>query len=665
MKEKDNEENEKEINNINNNEDNNIFSFNQKKPEDENEEERNDLNLFDEDELILEDIKVGTKIRCPIENCFENCIVMIEPNFFQVSFDCGEHHDKLDIIKYIKKSGISKDDKEKCFECQLTYEKIKQDEDNKILYKCYCGKNICKKCKKTHLDENLKNKNDHNMIDFKYKDYKCCCSNKGKKYNSFCLTCEKNLCQLCNENHKDHESKNFGELVNINEEKKNMLIQKIKNQKKEIDKFNEIIDDWFKNVKKIIDKYKKKLELYYQINLIIINRYNSNTNYYEEIKNIDYLRIDFDENFNNLIKSENDFFKRNSIIYNLLNDIIDKKKNVPVIDVENKFKNIKIKESIELNGCVNHLCEIKKDGTLIVGINNINNNKDELHFFRQIEDLNKLKKYVRQFSKEEDIKILNLKELKNGYLLVINEKQFEIRDVKTTPNYLKTIQQIKREDNDERFINIIELINGFLISISYSISDKYKNYIIFWKQNIMKGKYELCKTIEKRERPIEILEINKEKFLVLFENNYLYCYNSNINKINETKLIKIENQFPLKKMIKVKEDGILFVNEKYFILFSLTSLQVKNIPIEHNITDICYISNSNNFFLESFSEENNQEFLLLNIDLIKYEINKFKCTKKKGTKIHNLRINCIYQLNNGNIITGSEDKKINIWEYTI
>ena len=42
------------------------------------------------------------------------------------------------------------------------------------------------------------------MIDFKYKDYKCGCSNKGKKFSSFCLTCKKNLCQICDENHNDH-----------------------------------------------------------------------------------------------------------------------------------------------------------------------------------------------------------------------------------------------------------------------------------------------------------------------------------------------------------------------------------------------------------------------------------------------------------------------------
>ena len=586
---------------------------------------------------------------------------MIDPYCFKVNYDCGKHHKNIDIIKYIKNSGISKDDKEKCFKCQLTYEKIKEDEENKILYKCYCGKNICKKCKQAHLDENKENKKAHNMIDFKYKDYKCCCSNKGKNYNSFCLTCNKNLCQICNENHKGHEKKIFGELPNLTKKKKDKLIEEIKKQKEKIDKFNEIIDDWYKSVKVIIDEYKIKLELYNQINFNIINRYNSNTNYYEEIKNTEYLRIDFDDNFNNLINSENNFQKRNSIIFNLINDS-EKKKTLSKKNEEKKYKEIKIRDTNLLKGCVNHLCEIKKDGTLIVGINNINNNKDELYLFKQIEDSNNIKKFVPQFSKEEDIKILSLKELKNGYLLIINEKQFEVREVKIKQNSLETIQNEELEEQDERFINIIELINGNLVSISYTISDKFKNYITFWKKNIMSGSYETVKEFkfEKEKRPIEILEMNEKNFVVLYENNDLYCYNSNNG--NETELIKIENKFPLKKMIKIQKDGILFIFSKYFILFSLSSLQVKTFPIEHNITDICYISNSNNFFLETISDKNNQEFLLLNIDLIKYQKKELKYIRCNDFEVHNQKINCIIQLSNGNIVTGSDDKKIKIWE---
>ena len=128
MKEKENEENENEenenninisIDNIEMLENNNLLNNNIEYLN--NEEERKSLDTFYIKEIKLEDIKVGTKIRCPFPNCFENCIVMIDPNFFEISFDCGKHNNKIDIIKFIKDSGISKEDKEQCFKCKLTY----------------------------------------------------------------------------------------------------------------------------------------------------------------------------------------------------------------------------------------------------------------------------------------------------------------------------------------------------------------------------------------------------------------------------------------------------------------------------------------------------------------------------------------------------------------
>ena len=657
MKEKDFEENEKEINIINNNKENSILLLNAEILEDKNKKERKSIDSSSLNEIDLEDIKVGNKILCPVPNCFENCIIMIEPHFFEVNYDCGKHNNKIDIIKYIKDSGISKNDKEKCFKCELTYEKIKEDEENKILYKCYCGKNICKKCKKDHLDENKENKKEHNMIDFKYKDYKCCCSNKNKKYNSFCLTCKKNLCQICDENHGGHEKKNFGELSNLSEEKKKIIIKEIEIQKKLIDKFNKIIDDWFKKVKAIIDKYKMKLDLYYQINLNIIKRYDTNTNYYEEIKNTEYIHTYFDDNFNNLINSGDDFKRQNSIICNLLNDNLEKYKDISEIDPVKVIKNIQLKDSISLNGCANHLCEIKKDETLIVGTNNVNINKDELYLFK--EDNQNKENFIPQLSKEENSQILGLKVLKTGNLLIVNEKYSEIREASKTANSLKFIQSIKLEQEDERFIDTIELINGFLISISYSITNQYKNNIIFWKKNIMKGNYEIYNKIPKKERPIQILEINKEKFVVLFENNILCCYDSKNG--DETELPKIENPIVFKKMFKILEEGILFINKKNMVLFSISSLQQKSFHAEFNIINICQIYNSNKYFFASFSEENNHGFLIMKIDLNKYKL----YFKKYKDGAHSLKINCIYNRNKFDIITCSDDKTIKIWKINI
>ena len=431
-------------------------------------------------------------------------------------------------------------------------------------------------------------------------------------------------------------------------------------QKKLIDKFNEIIDDWLKRVKTIIDNYKKKLELYYQINRTIFDIYEPKTNYYEEIKNVEYIRTDFEENFYNIINSENDFKRQNSIILKLLNDNIDSYLFNSKIDIEKKYKNSKLKDTKILNGYVKHIYEIKKEGILIVNINNNNNNKDELYLFKEIEDNNKSKKFIPQFSREEDFKILNLNLLKCGYLLIVYEKQFKIYEISSTANSLKTIQNIKIQDKNDKFKNIIELINGYLVSISYSTKDINQNNIIFWKKNIMVGHYEIYRKISKKERPIEILEINKEIFVVLFEKNILKCYNSINFEENKNNLLIIDSPFSFKKMIKIYENDVVFIYENNFILFSLSSLQVKTISIQFNITDIFYISNSNNYFLASFSEGNNHGFLLLKIDFLKYKIYTYR--NSIYNKAHSLKINSIYQLSNGDIITGSDDKTIKFWE---
>jgi hypothetical protein len=217
---------EKEDNNINN-----------------NEEERSLLDVSDEKK---EEIELGSKIRCPRANCFNNCIILIDPVELNVAYDCGEHKNKMDIIDFIKKSGISKEDKEKCSICKQTYDSLKKDINNNKLYKCKCGNNYCQKCKNKHLNEFIEKKDEHNMIEFKYKDYTCLCNDKKKKYSSFCITCQKNLCIACTQKHKDHEKKNFGELFSLTEEKYKQLDNSIIIQKKRIDKACDIIDDWLR-----------------------------------------------------------------------------------------------------------------------------------------------------------------------------------------------------------------------------------------------------------------------------------------------------------------------------------------------------------------------------------------------------------------------------------
>ena len=175
------EENSDNNNNIinTNNQNNNFLEnehLNELNIEDFDEEKRNSLDIIIPKEPTLEEIKLGSKIRCPKPDCFNNCIILINPNSFEVNYDCGEHTDKMDIIKFVKMSGILKEGMEKCHNCQKKYKDLKKN--NKKLYKCYCGNNFCDDCKEEHRNNN--NEENHNMVDFEDKDFICCCNKKIK-----------------------------------------------------------------------------------------------------------------------------------------------------------------------------------------------------------------------------------------------------------------------------------------------------------------------------------------------------------------------------------------------------------------------------------------------------------------------------------------------------
>ena len=120
-----------------------------------NNEDLCSINLSNINALIdINDakLKIGSRILCPDEKCFLNSIVFINPNTFEVNSDCGKHKNQMDIINYIKNSGLLKEEKEKCNECK---KKIKFFKENKIrIYKCLCGKNVCENCKKKHSENN-------------------------------------------------------------------------------------------------------------------------------------------------------------------------------------------------------------------------------------------------------------------------------------------------------------------------------------------------------------------------------------------------------------------------------------------------------------------------------------------------------------------------------
>ena len=631
--------------------DNNLEDSEDKKLDDFDEEERQSLSfdLNDEQErksminmIDLEDItQLGTKIRCPTKDCFSNSIIILNPVLFEVNSDCGKHQNKMDIIEFVKNSGISKEGKETCKICNISCQKI--IENKNILYKCSCGKIICGKCKNTHL--NNVNIGEHNLIDYKTKEYTCYCNNNGLKFIGYCFDCQKNFCELCQKEHTKHNTKLF-ENIKIEKEK---MIQKMNEQKNIILKFNKIIDEWLERVKEFIDLYKKKLELCLKINEKIIEQYDVNKKNYKFIKNIEYMCFDFEDIVINLIKEENNTKLHNKIICNFINENMRK-----YIELENNKKKgpiqLELKYSKKFKAALTNICELKKKEILVLNVSeNLDKTPQFLYICLKTADYNITKSYCSEIEENE---ILDLLELKNGNLLMIQKNSFNIFDVDKVGSF--QLIENQKTDNLMEIIQIIELINGCLISIN---SGFLENEIIFWKKNLIKGHYEISKKKTLKGAKY-ILEYDKKSFLVYCLKNKLYLFDSNTGKGKYLGMILSDIPANFQKMMKVEEKGILLFFKECLIMLNMETLAF--IQIKKTFLHINSFSNSKNTFIGCSSEKinkiNKNELYLIKCDLVKNDIIYKKLSE------HSEVINFIFSFDNGDIITFSLDNTIKMWK---
>ena len=658
MKEDINSENDEEINNSNNissvNSERIDFFSKEKEPsknfidiKEENENENEENNDID-----LETLKLGSKIICPEDNCFSNSIISINPILFEVKSDCGKHKKNQKILNFVEKSGKSKEEKECCSLCKKTLKEIEKNNTN--AYICYCGKNICENCKENHLKEKDIDVQKHIMTNIKLKDYTCCCKKDNKKFTTFCLGCKKNLCNLCNKDHKEHKIKKFSELFKLKKDEKKEFKKKLDEQKVNIDKIKNIIDAWLERTKKFLERYKKELELYWEINNIIFNKYDIAKNFYEEIKNIENIRDDFDNHFMELLKSENDFKKQNDIIFMLLNEnqyaYKNKKENKIIVkDEEKEFEKIKLEKLSEMNygGNIMNICELKKKNFLIVNISY--NKKEELYIYKKSE--NKIYDQIHFISAIEGGKIISLTELKNGNLLIVQKKYFKIIRISTIEKEINIIQNQNIEAED--FIQIIELINGYLASISFNTNGG--NNIILWEKNLLNDLYENKVEDHPIKKPIFIMEINKDSFLVYFIDGFISIYSSKKNK-ELYKLNKI-NINGIKNIIPINEEIILLIYSNGVMIYNLSlKKNSKFFTFNYNLNDVCSLSN--NIFLANFTQERNFGLIPLIYDSFLQKI----VLGDKLIDIHINEISKIILLSSGELVTASKDKFMKIWK---
>ena len=300
---------------------------------------------------------------------------------------------------------------------------------------------------------------------------------------------------------------------------------------------------------------------------------------------------------------------------------------------------------------VNNICELKKEQLIIINISK--KSQEEINIYQKLEnDLQLL------FSVTEDKEILNLIELKNGNLLLLKKHQIKIYDIDKNQMQINKIQEINSPDYpNELYKGIKELINGYLISISFYKDKTKDNKIIFLEKKLFNKEYEIIGYIKIKEKPIDILEVNDKNFLILFENNNLYMFDSNTGKGEKKFLYKLNNNSPYKRMIQVEDNGILFINLNSIYLLNIKTLLHATAIKRILINDICYIDNLKNKFLVSYINNGYYGLLLLNTDLSKNEVYEIKEAINNNL---NFGIKCMKLLSDGHIITASNDNTVKI-----
>ena len=132
-----------------------------------------------------------------------------------------------------------------------------------------CKIQLCPSC--CHIHDTR-----HELINYDSKNYIC---EKHKEiYDSYCKICKINICMKCQKEHKKHDIKYYGEIL----QDKNELLIKLKNLRNNIDVFNKDMEELINKINNV----KENLEILYHIYDEMINKYEDKYRNYEMIMSL-------------------------------------------------------------------------------------------------------------------------------------------------------------------------------------------------------------------------------------------------------------------------------------------------------------------------------------------------------------------------------------------
>ena len=271
-----------------------------------------DKNIEDNEDNPL---KKSKNIICP--KCQENCRIYINDYKITLS-DCKNRHITKNILfENFKNTQLIDESKINCNICNNNKNKTYE----KKFFKCLtCDKNLCPLCNSNH-DKN------HITIEYEKKNYFCKFHNE--LYVSYCENCKSNLCMQCVIEHNGHQFIDFKDIVSNKNEFQNKLIK----FKEKIDKMNNIITKMIAILYKVNENMKNYFEIYNEI----IKNYEIKNRNYEMFKNINYIQntIHFEE-VDKIINNNNIYFQFENII-NIFNKM-EKMQKINEMTIKYKIK---------------------------------------------------------------------------------------------------------------------------------------------------------------------------------------------------------------------------------------------------------------------------------------------------------------------------------------
>jgi len=404
---------------------------------------------------------------------------------------------------------------------------------------------------RSNRSKEKKKNNNYNKIQIYLIDSYC--DKHNEIFKSYCFDCHKNMCDICENNHINHNTIQFEEILLDNEElkeKKNGLNKAKEDLMKINDYFSALIEAIKCKFERLFNIKKKELEIKEKI----INDYETIKYNYHCINNI--RNIKFDNNKTYIDKSNStDWFHRFNLIFKYLNSDLNTNNNdiFDILNNRNENKNINIISNNNYMNNINKLIILKNED---IAISTQNGNivifdKDNLK-----EKLN-----IKVFDNNKGIN--DFIEKDGGGLLACGYEYVKYFNLSLNNMSYNHEKEFNIYDENNNINSIIELNNNLLITTDNN------SILKLWNKSNEIKRY---KNIDCNYCYLD-KDNNKEAYNILYKINYnsfiFYSFNNNnlsLFTINIYDKIELKTSLEDIKLIKGNNSIFKYPNDNYLLL---------------------------------------------------------------------------------------------------